>query len=151
MPYNKPMQVTRLNPVGDVANSVTAYVWSLMPQNSVFNYYRLIGVQWPQDNQKIVPAGQKLPLPAGNPTPPISPNPFADPPLPPNQILANTTLETFQQASNTCMDCHSRYASIYTKSLLAEAGGLRRVEKPAAAQPQYASDFSFLFLTETKH
>lgn len=149
MPYNKPMQVTRLNPVGEPANGVTAYVWSLLPQNSVFNYYRLIGAQFPQDVQKIVPAGQRLPLPAGNPMPPISPNPFANPPLPASQILANTTLETFQQSSNTCMDCHSRYTSIYTKNLQAMAGGLRRVEKPAVAASPYASDFSFLFVTET--
>jgi len=155
-PYNAPMQITRLNPVADPANSVTAYVWSLLaaqaPQ-SVFNYYRLINVQWPQQSQ-IVPAGQRLPLPFGNPTPPVSPNPDANPPLPANQIIANTTLESFQQSSASCMDCHARYTQIAMPNLLQATvpGGLRRLSKGTGKDglPPFASDYSFIFITETK-
>jgi hypothetical protein len=155
-PYNAPMQITRLNPVAyrgaqtSPANNATAYAWSLLPANSVFNYYRLIGVQWPQDVKRIVPAGQRLVLPFGNPTPPVSPNPNADPPLPANQILANTALETFQQASDSCLDCHARYAQIHYKNLKASAGGLRRLAKPPATEGLFASDYSFVFVTETQ-
>jgi hypothetical protein len=154
MPYNKPMQITRLNPVGEPANSVTGYVWSLLPARSVFNYYRLINVQWPQDVKKLNYAQQRLPLQTGNPTPPVSPNPFADPPLPPGRIVANTALESFQQRSNSCLDCHSRYAQIYYKNLRSSGPGgrLRKVPRPAGgtAPGLYASDYSFLFVTETK-
>ena len=33
MPYKAPMQITRINPVAEPANDVTAYVWSLLPAN----------------------------------------------------------------------------------------------------------------------
>lgn len=148
-PFNAPMQITRINPVDDVANSVTAYAWSLLPAQSVFNYYRLINVQWPQNGvgqppQNIPPGpGLTVPLYMGNPTPQGNAGG-------PTQIVANTTLESFQQKSNSCMDCHV-FASIYTANTQT-ATGLRRGAAPAAqgGPPPYASDYSFIFLSETK-
>jgi hypothetical protein len=140
--YNVPMQITRINPVDDVANSVTAYAWSLLPAQSVFNYYRLINVQWPTAPMASpVPGpGLRVPLTFGNPAPKGAAGG-------PGQIVANTTLESFQQKSNSCMDCHV-YASIYTAKTPQSKGGLRVGGK--AAQPPYASDYSFIFLAETK-
>jgi hypothetical protein len=146
-PYNRPMQITRLNPVGDPANQVTAYAWSLLPPRSVFNYYRLINVQWPQQTTLIVPAGQRLPLPMGNQTPKGNAGGVG-------QIVANTTLESFQQNSNSCMDCHANFASIASQKLLQATppGALRRVTRQMAqnGQQPFASDYSFIFLAETK-
>jgi hypothetical protein len=146
MPYNKPMQITRITPVGATANSVTAYAWSLLPPRSVFNYYRLINVQWPTGALSIPPPGQRLPLPMGTPMPKGAAGGTG-------QIVANTTLESFQQTSHSCMDCHANFASIASASTLQATGpgGLRRVTKPApgAAAP-YAADYSFIFLSETK-
>ena len=146
-PYNKPMQITRLNPVGDPANQATALVWKMLPARSVFNYYRLINVQWPQQVTLIVPAQQRLPLPMGNQTPQGKAGGVG-------QIVANTTLESFQQSSNSCMDCHANFASIASRKLLEATapGGLRRVTRQteAGGPPPYASDYSFLFLAETR-
>ena len=152
-PFNAPMQIARINPVDAVANSVTAYVWSLLPKASVFNYYRLINVQWPQNGigqppTNIPPGpGLRVPLYMGNPTPSgagTGPTPNVP------QIVANTTLESFQQKSNSCMDCHV-FASIYTAPTPQGSGGLRKVTKAATAgQPPYASDYSFIFSSETR-
>lgn len=141
-PYDKPMQITRLNPVGSSANSVTAYVWGMLPAKSVFNYYRLIGVQWPQAPLVTPPGpGLRIPLTMGNPMPVGSAGGT-------KQIVANTTLESFQQSSASCMDCHANFASI--ASAPQGAGKLRKVAKPGGAQAPYASDYSFLFLAETQ-
>lgn len=146
-PYNAPMQITRINPVGATANSVTAYVWGMLPATSVFNYYRLVDAQWPQTGIATPTPGPglKVPLTMGNPMPQGNAGG-------PTQIVANTTLESFQQSSNSCMDCHV-FASIATKPVLLAAGphGLRKVAKPAAGAPAaYGADYSFLFLSETK-
>jgi len=147
MPYDKPMQITRITPVGSIANSVTGYVWSLLPPKSVFNYYRLVDVQWPQTGiaNPVPGPGLRVPLTMGNPLPKGGAGG-------PGQIVANTTLESFQQNSNSCMDCHV-YASIATPSLLqaTASGGLRKVTKTGTAGvAPYASDYSFIFLSETK-
>ncbi|MFA5966456.1 MAG: hypothetical protein WC804_20760 [Sphingomonas sp.] len=146
-PYTAPMQITRINPVGATANSVTAYVWGMLPAKSVFNYYRLVDVQWPQTGIATPTPGPglRVPLTMGNPMP-------AGAAGGPTQIVANTTLESFQQNSNSCMDCHV-YAPIASPQLLAAAGphGLRKVAKPGAgAVAPYAADYSFLFVSETK-
>lgn len=152
-PYNAPMQITRIRPVAyrgaeaSAANKATAYAWSLLAgqaPNSVFNYYRLIGVQWPTAALSIPPPGQRLPLPMGSPTPKGSVGGA-------NQILANTTLESFQQKSNSCMDCHANYAQIYYKNLQSSGpGGLRRLPRTAPTEGLFAADYSFIFATETK-
>ncbi|MEA2998358.1 MAG: hypothetical protein QOK17_191 [Sphingomonadales bacterium] len=144
-PYDAPMQVTRLNPVDDTANAVTAYVWGLLAQqapNSVFNYYRLINVQWPRKSVRLQ-AQSRLKLPMGDPVP-------AGASGGKGQIVANTSLETFQQSSASCMDCHANYASIATPQLLQTGGnGLRRITRESGAGA-YASDYSFIFGAETK-
>ena len=146
-PYTAPMQITRINPVGATANSVTAYVWGMLPPKSVFNYYRLVDVQWPQTGIATPTPGPglKTPLTMGNPMPKGAAGG-------PTQIVANTTLESFQQTSNSCMDCHV-FAPIASPKLIAATGphGLRVVAKPAAgAAAPYAADYSFLFVSETK-
>ena len=125
---------------------MTAYFWSLLPAKSVFNYYRLVGVQWPTDSGNPLPAGQRLPLPQGAPSPKGAAGGTT-------QILADATLESFQQTQAGCMDCHANYTSIASATGLraSAAGGWRKVSKVAVgAQQPYASDYSFLFLTETK-
>lgn len=146
-PYTAPMQITRIRPVGQVANGVTAYVWGMLPAKSVFNYYRLVDVQWPQTGiaNPVPGPGLRTPLTMGNPLPQGAAGGA-------QQIVANSTLESFQQTSNSCMDCHV-YAPIATPQLMAATGphGLRKLAKPGtgAAAP-YAADYSFLFLSETK-
>lgn len=143
-PYDKPMQITRLNPVGATANQVTAQYWSLLPKNSVFNYYRLIGVQWPQKAGKPLSPGQRLPLPQGDPMPAGAKGGV-------KQILANTTLESFQQSSDSCMDCHANFARIAPLRLRTNPRGLRPAGRLKAGEPApYASDYSFIFVTETQ-
>jgi hypothetical protein len=70
-PYTAPMQITRINPVGATANSVTAYVWGMLPAKSVFNYYRLVDVQWPTVGiaTPVPGPGLKTPLTMGTPNP----------------------------------------------------------------------------------
>jgi hypothetical protein len=142
--YNVPMQITRLRPVDDRANQVTAWFWSLLPANSVFNYYRLVDVQWPNNRNPVVPPGARTPADKGNATPPGNSGGA-------QQIVANTTMESFQQDKNACMDCHA-FASIAQPSTLkTNARGLRQLPNPQGPEPApYASDFSFLFATETK-
>jgi hypothetical protein len=148
-PYNAPMQVTRITPVESVANSVTAYAWSLFPSTSVYNYYRLIDVQWPGNPSTIAPQS-RTPLSAGGIQPPDS-----------TRIMANTSLETFVQQILSCMDCHQG-APIAQQSAAPLAAGARPVRKvvilpsnrntaeaAAATAAPYASDYSFIFVTET--
>lgn len=99
IPYSAPAQVNRVTPVVSTSNDVNAYVWSLLSADSVFNYYRLIDVQWP-NNSTSVKAGSTTPLTTGDITPSDS-----------TRIVANTTLETYVQSKDSCMDCH-KYASI---------------------------------------
>jgi hypothetical protein len=148
-PYTAPMQVTRITPVESVANSVTGYVWSLLPANSVFNYYRLIDVLWP-NSPSTVPPQSVTPLSGGDIQPPDN-----------VRIMANTVLETFVQKTTSCMDCHQNAPIAQKPSAALSATGLRPVRKvvvaprgsPAAARATatapYASDYSFIFLTET--
>jgi len=147
MPFKAPMQITRIRPVDATANSVTAYAWSLMPAGSVFNYYRLIDVQFPQTNPSPPPGpGLRVPLTQGNPMP-------AGAAGGPQQIVSNTTLESFQQTSASCMDCHANFASIASPGLLqaSSQGHLRQITRATAAAPNaYASDYSFIFAAETK-
>jgi hypothetical protein len=147
-PFDAPMQVTRITPVEQVANSVTQYAWSLLPNDSVFNYYRLIDVLWP-NSPSTVPPQSRTPLSGGDIQPPDN-----------SRIVANTTLETFVQKQLNCMDCH-QYAPIALKP----PPGLHSVRPasriviplrrdgsaapvPPAPSP-YASDYSFVFKSET--
>jgi hypothetical protein len=144
-PYSAPMQVTRITPVETTANGVTGYVWGLLPANSVFNYYRLIDVQWPNQPSMVAP-GSTTPLSRGDIQPPDT-----------TRIVANTTLETFVQNSASCMDCH-QYAPIAQPSSRTAQRKLLIVPQRAAARATapavstgapYASDYSFTFTAET--
>ncbi|HYG63752.1 MAG TPA: hypothetical protein VEL74_14315 [Thermoanaerobaculia bacterium] len=141
-PYTAPMQVTRIVPVDTNANSVTGYVWSLLPSQSVFNYYRLANVMWPNSPMAVAPQST-IPLPTGDITPPDNAG-----------RVANTTLETYQQTQNSCMDCH-KFASIAQtgqRTVMKIAGKNVSKVRPVAksgANATYASDYSFIFASET--
>ena len=150
VPFLAPMQITRMVTVDSTANGVTGYAWSILPARSVFNYYRLINAQWPNSSVQIQPQSV-VPLPTGDIQPPSA-----------SGIVANTTMETFQQTTNSCMDCH-QFATIASRSSLslrAGPSGRRSMVKvrPAAvkahdpaAVPNYASDYSFMFSASTLH
>ena len=118
-------QVEQVFPVAPSARAVNAYMRALIraadPQ-SPWQFYDLVGVQWPQfalgsptpvpDPQRS--ARQTLPLAIG---------------MPSTATLMNPVLETFRQFPNvSCIGCH------------AQAATARRDERGA-----YAADYSFLF------
>jgi hypothetical protein len=143
------MQITRVVPVDAMANGVTAYAWSLFPKGSVFNYYRLINVQWPNSSTAVAP-GSQTPLCTGD----IQPSSASG-------IVANVTLETFQQSTNSCMDCHraAPVATAMQRMRLARANmslPMAEVVRPKAlvaascgSSGTLATDYSFLFLAMT--
>ncbi len=142
-PYWAPMQITRLVPVKSTPNTVTSYAWSQMPAGSVFRYYRMIDVQWPATPSSISP-GATPPLSAGGITPSTG-----------SYIVSNTTMETFLQNQAACMDCH-QYAGVaqpkQQRQLRTRTRAIREVFVTRAAadgQPRYASDYSFIFSTDT--
>jgi hypothetical protein len=147
-----PMQVVRENPVDSTANTVTNYLWSILPSGSVFQYYRLIDVQWPQNPTTIAP-GATTPLSTGD----IQPNTNT-------RIMANVTLETYAQ-TESCMSCH-QYGGIASApeaqaNLSIRQNGLmkgvvltRRLASPAldaasGSTPRYAASYSFIFDSKT--
>jgi hypothetical protein len=118
-------QVEQVFPVAPSVRAVNAYVRGLIraaDPHSPWQFYDLVGVQWPQfalSSPTPVPdpqrgARQMLPLAIGMPSTPT---------------LMNPVLETFRQFPNvSCIGCH------------AQAATARRDERGA-----YAADFSFLF------
>jgi hypothetical protein len=148
-PYDAPMQITRMVPVDTTSSATTnptGAAWALLPAGSVFNYYRLIDAQWPSNTVYVAP-GAQLPLPSGD----ITPNHAS-------RIVANTTLETYEQTTNSCTDCHfyTPIAEAKNRALRVELiNGLaeREVLLPdlLATNGGYASDYSFIFDTETNH
>jgi hypothetical protein len=119
-------QVEQVFPVAPSVRAINAYMHALIaaadPQ-SPWQFYDLVGVQWPQfalsapapvpDPQRG--ARQMLPLAIGTPS---------------TATLMNPVLETFRQLPNvSCIGCH------------AQAATARRDERGAA----YAADYSFLF------
>ncbi len=173
-PYTAPQQVGRTTPSEANANQANAWIWSVLAQqapNSVFQYYRLIDVQWPADPQPpALTAGQLVPqtivgggnTAAGQPALPtnIVPSLYATDKT--TRVIANTTMETYVQAGSptaqdgplTCVDCHA-FAGI--------AGGTGRVISiptidSATRQPflpipipqgNFLATFSFIFSQET--
>lgn len=114
-PYNAPQQVGRTTPLEFHANGVNAWIWSQIPQNSVFQYYRLIDVQWPNTPQPPLLSGALTAgVQVGSTTVPyptnMVPNLYVNDPN--TRVIANTTMETYVQAgagqaTGTCMDCHA--------------------------------------------
>lgn len=122
-PYRAAMQVVRENPINnttvdDIAG-LNQWVWDLIRESnpkSVFLNYQLVDVSW-SSAPASVPPGSHIPLTAGNPVP----NSGA-------QKVANTTMETYFQNTNTCLDCHASAP----------------IAAPGKTKP-LASDYSFLF------
>ncbi|MBE0368604.1 hypothetical protein [Pseudoalteromonas aurantia] len=148
IPYSAPLQVNRVTPVESTANNVNAYAWSLLPANSVFNYYRLIDVQWP-NNPSTIQAGATPPLTTGDITPSNG-----------TRIVANTTLETFVQNKDSCMDCH-KYAATASQTQTAVVDAFNKLKLAGSKAPRsllstgtansvsYASYYSFVFSSST--
>jgi hypothetical protein len=116
-----PTQVVRMFAATPPIQRVNIYAQQLIrsaDQNNPFQYYELLGVQWPTTACPTLPStpcigipGQKTPLPDGIPTP---------------TTLMNPVLETFLQTPNTsCLGCHIMASD-------AQGGS-------------YATSFSFLF------
>jgi hypothetical protein len=59
-------------------------------RHSVWQYYDLVDVQWPEAGTPISSATTTL-LPLGGPTP---------------TVLANSVVETYVQRQRHCLDCH---------------------------------------------
>jgi len=119
-PSDPPTQVVEMTPLPDEVKSLNQAVQSLIAQqnpDSVWQYYRLVNVIWPQSGVKI-PAGAQVPLDQGSATPTLEMG-----------GVANPVLETYVQQTATCFDCHSYAAVAKTKQ---------------EAKPQWASDYSFL-------
>lgn len=87
---------------------------ALKQQNAVLQYYQLVNTQWP------VPP--PTPTPTNSPTTVFTVQPAT---------LANTTMESFVQATSTCMGCHA----------MARTVGM--VGRPTNATGFVSSDFSF--------
>lgn len=142
--YSEPIQVTRMVPVGSDANSVTAYAWSLMPADSVFNYYRLIDVQWPNQPTAVKPGTLTANMPGGDITP-----------SPQSRIVANTTMETYVQTTAACMSCHQAapIAQPQQQARLLQNGVRKRIvsitQVPTLQSPVPAADYSFIFAAHT--
>lgn len=152
-PLSAPTQVTRRTPVAREIDSSTADAWAAIRRalpagapDSVFAYYRLIDVQWPAMDIPPIAARTRVPLLTANMIPEDG-----------TRIVANTTMETYVQGEQSCMDCH-REAAIASPSAdgatrtLSAAAIRARVRGGAAVvaeRPGYASDFSFVFAIET--
>lgn len=96
-----PIQVVRSTPIAADAQALNQIVREkIRRQNrdSVWQYYQLVDVQWPEAGATISTI-QDIPLPQGGPRP---------------TSIANATLETYVQRQ-TCIDCH-RGASIASGS-----------------------------------
>lgn len=96
-PMDRPIQVVRQTPIPQSARDLNALLHKKIRdanRSSVWQYYDLVDIQWPQAGEPI-PGVQSPPLPRGGMTP---------------TSIANATLETYVQHT-TCIDCH-RGASI---------------------------------------
>lgn len=125
-PLTTPVQVARPasnpgNPADNYVDSLNAFVQNAIRAanpSSVWQYYKLISVQWPASGiPDNLQKGKQLPLATGGITP---------------QVLGNTTLETYFLTNTGCMSCH-QYAGISTKA------------QPSSDTSNWPSDYSFLF------
>lgn len=105
-----PVQVTRAIPLGVVNgkqsglpamnNQVRAWLCEKFP-DAPWQYYQLIGVQWPKNPNLAKPNGTGR---DGDPTP---------------VVLGNSVIETFNQKRSSCLGCHS-FARPVNKYLLSD-------------------------------
>ena len=140
-----PVQVTRLTPIGGEADEATADAWGAIARaqapgaiDSVLRYYRLVDVQWPADDVAPLAPGATAPLGVADLIPAKS-----------TRIVANSTIETFVQSRQTCMDCHAQ-AAIATPDTVAAALRTPAAVRARLRAPQLASDFTFVFAVETR-
>lgn len=171
-PYDAPQQIGRTTPLDFHANGINQWIWSQMPANSVFQYYRLIDVQWPGNPAPQLLSGAVVPGVNGTTVPTnMVPNLYANDPQ--TRVIANTTMESYVQAGSpqsaggplTCMDCHA-YAPISSNSsATATLNGVHKrfINRKAAAlfgkpstpagsglpADDYLASYSFIFLNET--
>ncbi|WP_196888780.1 hypothetical protein [Aureivirga sp. CE67] len=121
---NIPSQIVRIqqNAIPKDVEGLNAYVKQLISQtnsNSVWQYYQLISVQWPESPvSSKFNDGRNVPLQTGAITP-VS--------------MANVTLESFTQ-TQSCMTCH-KYASIH----------LNKMDASKFKTDVFASDYNFMF------
>lgn len=131
-PY--PIQVVRDYPIPDThenpvraTNQAAQNLIKQANSDSVYQYYQLVNVMWNDssvDENSVFGAtnAKSLPLPVNSLSETaFRPNPHAFP-------VANTTMETYIQGT-ACIGCH--------------AGAT--IADPKKLQPQYASDYSFIF------
>jgi hypothetical protein len=92
-----PTQVVRIFAAKPQVQRVNVYAQQLIrsaDQNNPFQYYELVGVQWPTSPTPIGNPGEKTPLPCG---------------IPNTETMMNPVIETFLQTPKTsCLGCHIR-------------------------------------------
>ncbi|MBV8251522.1 MAG: hypothetical protein JO154_02865 [Chitinophaga sp.] len=99
-----PVQVTRLNPIDPtdavpINNMMQSNIKKFYPQ-SVFQYYELVDVIWSQTLQPDKTTPIQVPFPLNTSAM-----------LSGAHVVANTTLESYVQNTNTCYSCH-KYSTI---------------------------------------
>jgi hypothetical protein len=133
--YATPMQIERQQPIPSYVAALNRYVWAQIEASnpdSVFQYYQLVNVMWPERNTAITGAAT-TPLTDGNAQPPATLG-----------GLANTTIETYFQKHGA----HSPNSALSQPSCLAchtTAAISQRPPGSAGGAKTYASDYSFLF------
>ena len=122
-----PTQLVRELPIEEVTQEINdAAQTRLTALNTVLQFYRLVGAQWPKNPELAASlslpciASEHSPVPSGNPQP---------------ALLTNPVLESFNQ-KESCMDCHAS-ASIASGRAATPGGAL--FDRPGSA------DFLFLF------
>jgi hypothetical protein len=140
--YSYPTQTERVTPQSSfAASNTTTFRRALLKAGatgSVFRYYRLIDVQWPAGSTRI-PPGARIPLTEGSPLP--------------RWIVANTTMETYEQSSAACLDCHSSARAARGRApgarvlveAIAPAAFKTLMSGPSPTPSPYAADYSFVF------
>jgi hypothetical protein len=150
-PYDAPVQVVRVDPLPSYVNQLNGRVkQSIVTANpkSVFQYYRLINVLWPNQNTTI---------------PPYALDPLYDGvPQPPNTQggLLNTTMETYfqgdldpqhRQQKLNCLNCHVSGAIAAQPKASNAACTVNSAPGTPSGKPPYpcASSYSFAFQKAT--
>ena len=140
-PYTAPVQVFRTNAIPSYVGQLNQYTQQIIAAanpNSVFKYYQLVNVLWPNANKKI-PAGAMTPLTDGNPQPPNA-----------QGGLVNTTLETYFQGSTpgnaqlNCLQCHVYGTAAPQQGGRPPSCTVTTINNQRPPGP-CASDYSFLF------
>lgn len=147
-PRNRPVQVSRLDPIPDSSRELNEAIRRLIQlrfADSVFQHYQLVNVQWAR-RPEPTEAKPDAPLPTGSPTP---------------SAVANVAMETYMQEKNSgggalhvesssadygkssCIGCHSTAAITPT---FAKVLGV-----PAGTPSHWFTDYSALFFRAQKH